>query len=136
MTTADCTAASPPEITAGGIYDIVSKITPFAFDGMDVAISASFAEFLEKITFALEYTDENQTARDAAPFLAVIGVHKELLAFRLAGARDTARVSRTETRVPLDGIQMDPTWPSFVISAGPYNPEDDTDEFDEDEDER
>lgn len=132
MTTADCTAASAPEITAGGIYDIVSKITPFAFDGMDVSISATFAESFEKITFGLEYTDETQSATDAAPFLSVIGANKELLASRLADARDAARISRTETRVPLDGIQMDPTWPSFVMSAGPYNPEDDTDEDDND----
>lgn len=128
MTTeSDFTVASAPEITAGGIYDIVSKITPFAFDGMNVAISANFEEFLEKITFAIEYTNEDQTATDAEPFLAMIRANQDLLAARLVEARDAARISRVSTPVPMDGIETDATWPQLILSAAPYNPDEDED---------
>lgn len=121
----DFIVASAPEITAGGIYDIVSKITSFAFDGMNVAISANFEEFLEKITFAIEYTSEDQTATDAEPFLAMIRANQDLLAARLVEARDAARISRFSTPVSMDGIETDPTWPQLILSAGPYSPDED-----------
>lgn len=135
MTTeSDFTVASAPEITGGGVYDIVSKIAPFAFDGMDVAISATFDEFREKITFALECTEQTQPGADPATFLAVVRANEELLAARLADARDAARASRAETLVSLEGIGMDPTWPTFLLTAGPYEPENETDNPDKDDD--
>ncbi|ACL41972.1 hypothetical protein Achl_4021 (plasmid) [Pseudarthrobacter chlorophenolicus A6] len=128
MTTeSDVTVASAPEITAGAIYDIVSKISPFAFDGMNVAMSANFESFLEKITFGIEYTNEDQTATDASPFLAMVRSNQDLLAARLIEARDAARISGVPTPVPMDGIETDPTWPQLILSAGPYNPAEDED---------
>lgn len=121
------TVASPPEITASGIYDIISKISPFAFDGMNVAMSANFEDFLEKITFTIEYTNEDQTATEAEPFLAMIRTNQDLLAARLAEACDAARLNRVSTQVSLDGTETDPKWPHLILSAGPYNPDEDED---------
>ncbi|MET4144204.1 hypothetical protein [Arthrobacter sp. UYCo732] len=129
MTTeSDFAAATAPEITAGGVYDIVSKITPFAFDGMNVAMSANFEAFGEKITFAIEHTSEDQTATDAEPFLAAIRANEELLATRLTEARETARTTGATARVSMDGIGLDPLWPELILSAGPYDPDEDEDE--------
>lgn len=133
MTTeSDFTVATAPEISGGGVYDIVSKLTPFAFDGMNVAMSAKFPDFLEKVTFAIEYTSEDQTATEAEPFLAMIRTNEELLAERLTDARATARTTRETVEVSLDGIDLDPIWPRLILSAGPYDPDEDT----EDEDNR
>ncbi|RAX45736.1 hypothetical protein DQ354_07550 [Arthrobacter sp. AQ5-06] len=126
--TSDLSVASAPEITAGGVYDIVSKITPFAFDGMNVAMSANFEEFREKVTFAIEYSSEDQTATDAEPFLAMIRVNEDLLAARLEEASETARASGVTTTVSLDGIDLDPTWPQLILSAGPYNPDEEAED--------
>jgi hypothetical protein len=75
---------------------------------MNVAMSANFEQFLEKITFAIEYTNEEQTATDAEPFLAMIRANQDLLAARLAEARDAARISRVSVPVSLDGIETRP----------------------------
>ncbi|WP_185982214.1 hypothetical protein [Arthrobacter sp. KBS0703] len=91
-------------------------------------MSANFEQFLEKITFAFEYTNEDQTANDAEPFLAMVRANQDLLAARLAEARDSARLSGVSTQVSLEGIQTDPTWPQLILSAGPYNPDEDEDE--------
>lgn len=131
MTTeSDFTVATAPEISAGGVYDIVSKLTPFAFDGMNVAMSAKFPDFLEKITFAIEYTSDEQTATDAGPFLGMIRTNEDLLAARLTNARATARTTREAVEVSLDDIDLDPTWPQLILSAGPYDPDEDTDDED------
>lgn len=95
---------------------------------MNVAMSANFEDFLEKITFTIEYTNEDQTATEAEPFLAMIRVNQDLLAARLAEARDAARLNRVvSTQVSLDGTETDPTWPHLILSAGPYNPDEDED---------
>lgn len=123
----DFTVATAPEITAGGVYDIVSKITPFAFDGMNVAISANFEAFSEKLTFAIEYTSEDQTATDAEPFLAMVRANEDVLAARLTEARDASRITGAEARVSLEGIELDPTWPVLILSARPYTPDNESD---------
>lgn len=129
----DFTAAKAPEITPGGVTDIITKLAQFAFEfGLTVTMCAKFPQFLEKITFTLEFTEEDQSATDASAFLAAVRANEDLLATRLAATRSSARATSMENVVSLDGISMDPTWPLLVLSAGPYNPDEDT----EDEDNR
>jgi hypothetical protein len=92
---------------------------------MNVAISANVEAFSKKLTFAIEYTSEDQTATDAAPFLAMVRANEDVLAARLTEARDASRISGTETRVSLEGIELDPTWPVLILSARPYDPDED-----------
>lgn len=77
--------------------------------------------FLEKVSFAVEFADETQAVSDAEPFLAAVRAHQDILAFRLAEARDTARLTRKETTVSMDRIETDPTWPVLILTAGPYS---------------
>lgn len=69
-------------------------------------MSAKFPEFLEKITFHLEFTEETQSATDPAAFLAAIEANEDLLATRLAGARVAVRETGLKSTVSLDGM----TW--------------------------
>jgi hypothetical protein len=125
----DFIVASAPEITPGAVSDIIAKLAPFAFEsGMNVTMCANFTEFLEKVTFNLEFTDEAQDATDARPFLAAVRTNQDLLASRLADTRVSARATLAETIVSMEGIVLDPTWPRLVLSAGPYDPTEDEDD--------
>lgn len=127
----DLPTEGAPEITSGGVTDIIAKLAPFTFDsGLTVTMCAKFPQFGEKVTFSLEFTDEAQSETDASQFLAAVHANGDLLAARLAKARISARGTGLESVVSLEGIDMDPTWPLLILSAGPYNP--DT----EDEDDR
>lgn len=121
----DFAVTSAPGIAAAGVTDIVTKLAPFAFEsGMTVTMCAGFPEFGEAVTFTLEFSEKGQSATDAAGFLATVRANEEILADRLAAARYSARSSGLVTVVPMDGITVDPGWPALVLSAGPYNPDD------------
>jgi hypothetical protein len=125
----DFTVASAPEITPGAVSDIITKLAPFTFEsGMNITMCAKFPEFLEKVTFSLEFTDAAQDATDAHPFLAAVRTNQDLLASRLADTRVDARATLAETVVSMDGIVLDPTWPRLVLSAGPYDTTEDEDD--------
>jgi hypothetical protein len=126
------TAASAPVTTAGAVSDIIAKLAPFAFEGMDVTLNAPLEAFIEKVILGLKFTDKSQATDEAEPFLAVVRANEVLLAARLAVARGVARLTGIETRVSLDGVALDPTWPVLVFAAGPFKPDDDTTENEHD----
>lgn len=125
-------AGPAPEIAPDAIAGIFARIAPFSFEhGLDVAISASFEQHFEKVTFSLAYAGERQTDSDPEPFLEALRSAGDVIAERLSVARAKARANGTVSTVGLEGLILDASWPAVAIIAEPYTPEDEDEYLDE-----
>jgi hypothetical protein len=113
-----------PAIAPEGVSDIIAKIATLTFEsGMDVSVAAAFDEHNERVQFSLEAVEPAELAGGLEQFLTAVRANQDEIAYRLAGARDLARITGTEQTVDLTGLSDVPSWPILSITAGPVPPE-------------
>lgn len=110
-----------PYITAAGLTDVIDKLTPSAFKGIDAAVTANFPGDEPSVEFGISHLNESGYKGAKRDFMTHVHRHSETIAERLEAARNLSRADGRPHHVVLDDLGAKDTWPALRIVARPQS---------------